>query len=212
MTGGSNALEGRVHCVDFFASLLGGLVEAQTPEDIAVDGSYSDWSADSLMASNSDGARPSVDLERDHALHRLGRNRLEINAVDGADLFVYLNTSEGGSVLARDWGFAHTLPFAADHGFVLEDDTYHQHVAFDGSAWVDQSTPVELYAGWADNKATELALPWSALGSPSSSRSWCTLSGRMQETFGLRSRRKTPPATTVRRRSRTHGTPRTSPT
>ena len=34
----------------FFASLLGGMVEAQTPEDIAVDGSYSDWSADSLMA------------------------------------------------------------------------------------------------------------------------------------------------------------------
>ena len=151
----------------FFASLLGGLVEAQTPEDITVDGSYSDWSADSLMASNSDGI--DLRLTWNETMLFIGWDGTDWkSSAEGADLFVYLNTSEGGSVLARDWGFAHTLPFAADHGFVLEDDTYHQHVAFDGSAWVDQSTLVELYAGWADNKATELALPWSALGSPSS--------------------------------------------
>ena len=108
----------------FFASLLGGLVEAQTPEDIAVDGSYSDWSADSLMASNSDGV--DLRLTWNETMLFIGWDGTDWkSSAEGADLFVYLNTSEGGSVLARDWGFAHTLPFAADHGFVLELSLIH---------------------------------------------------------------------------------------
>ena len=34
---------------------------------------------------------------------------------DGADLFIYLNTTEGGTPLSKDWNLAQTLPFAADH-------------------------------------------------------------------------------------------------
>ena len=59
---------------------------------------------------------------------------------EGADLFVYLNTSTDGSVLSKDWGFSHTLPFTANYGFVLEDDTYFRLVSYDGSAWVDSAT------------------------------------------------------------------------
>ena len=39
----------------FFASLFGGFVQGQTPEDITVDGDYTDWSSDSLMATDSSG-------------------------------------------------------------------------------------------------------------------------------------------------------------
>ena len=151
----------------FFASLFGGFVQGQTPEDITVDGDYTDWSSDSLMATDSSGV--DFRLTWNETMLFLGWDGTDWKSTfEGADLFVYLNTSEGGSVLARDWGFAHTLPFAADHGFVLEDDTYFQHIAYDGSSWSDQGTSVDLYAGWADNKATELALPWSALGQPTS--------------------------------------------
>ena len=81
---------------------------------------------------------------------------------EGADLFVYLNTSEGGSVLARDWGFAHTLPFAADHGFVLEDDTYYQHIAYDGTSWTDQSTTCLLYTSPSPRDGLLSRMPSSA--------------------------------------------------
>ena len=147
----------------FFASLFSGLVHGQTPEDITIDGDYSDWSADSLMQSNSDDV--DFRLTWNETILFLGWDGTDWKSTsEGADLFVYLNTSAGGSVLARDWGFAHALPFAADHGFVLEDDTYYHHIMHDGSTWVDQSTSVGLFAGWAENKATEIALPWSALG------------------------------------------------
>ena len=87
---------------------------------------------------------------------------------EGADLFIYINNSEGGSVLSKDWNFAHTLPFAADHGFVMENDSYFRHIEYDGSTWVEQSTSVQVYAGWENNKVTEIALPWNSLGSPTS--------------------------------------------
>ena len=87
---------------------------------------------------------------------------------EGADLFVYFNTSSDGSVLSKDWGFSHTLPFAADYGFVLEDDTYFRLISYDGSSWVESSHVVDLYAGWEGNMVTEFALPWTELGSPTS--------------------------------------------
>ena len=195
----------------FLASLFAGFVQGQTPEDITVDGDYSDWSADALMATDGNGIDFRLTWNSTHLF--VGWDGTDWKSTDeGADLFVYLNTSEGGSVLARDWGFAHTLPFAADHGFVLEDDTYFQHVAYDGSAWTDQPTEVELYAGWSGNQATELSLPWTALGHPQGSTSWCTPSGRMAGTFGPLSPCKTLRATTERKLSRTPGTLKTSAT
>lgn len=151
----------------FLASLLGGLVQAQTPDAVIVDGDFVDWPADTLMQTDSNGVDFRLTWNESHLF--LGWEGTDWKAdFEGADLFVYLNTTQGGSVLARDWGFAHTLPFAADHGFVLEDDTYNQHISHDGSSWVDRSTEVDLYAGWADNKVTELALPWAALDAPTS--------------------------------------------
>ena len=39
----------------FFSSLFAGFVQGETPDDIVIDGDYTDWSADSFMGSDSNG-------------------------------------------------------------------------------------------------------------------------------------------------------------
>ena len=41
-------------------------------------------------------------------------------------------------------------------------------VSYDGSAWVDSAYVVDLFAGWEGNMATEIAIPWTEIGSPTS--------------------------------------------
>ena len=144
---------------------MGGLVASTTPTTITIDGDMSDWNAESLMASSNVDVR----LTWDSSNLYIGWDGTDWqSSFEGADLFVYFNTSDQGSVLSRDWGFSHTLPFAADYGFVLEDDSYFRLLSYDGSAWVETTHAVDLYSGWSDNKVTEFALPWSELGSPTS--------------------------------------------
>ncbi|MDP6845315.1 MAG: hypothetical protein QF722_07200, partial [Candidatus Thalassarchaeaceae archaeon] len=85
---------------------------------------------------------------------------------EGADMFVYLNTSEGGSPISKDWNLAQTLPFAADHAFVLEDSTYSSLQSHDGTGWVDNSVSPESWIGHAGNPNTEIGIPWGAIGDP----------------------------------------------
>ena len=142
-------------------------VSANTPETITIDGSMDDWSNESTMATDSNNVTFSMTWDSQNLyLAWNGTDWKDSN--EGADLFVYINTSQGGSVLSKDWNFAHTLPFAADHGFVMENDSYFRHIEYDGSTWLEQTTNVDVYAGWANNKVTEISLPWSALGSPNS--------------------------------------------
>ena len=84
----------------------------------------------------------------------------------GADLFVYLNTSDGGSPLSRDWNLAQTLPFSADYAFLLEDNSYSSLQTFDGTGWVENSVAPSSWIGWSENQNTEIAIPWSGIGSP----------------------------------------------
>jgi len=149
----------------FLTSTMGGFATSQTPSTIAVDGDVSDWSADELMSSSN------IDLHMtwDASNLYIGWDGTDWKSTsEGADLFIYLNTSTEGSVLSKDWGFSHTLPFAADYGFVLEDDTYFRLVSYDGSAWVDSAYVVDIFAGWEGNMLTEIALPWAEIGSPTS--------------------------------------------
>ena len=154
----------------FFASLLGGLVEAQTPEDIAVDGSYSDWSADSLMASNSDGI--DLRLTWNETMLFIGWDGTDWkSSADGADLFDYLNTSVV-SVLARDWGLhtpfrslpttgsfwkttptTNTSPSTAAHGLTSPPvnstqggPTTGQRNCCRGAPWLPSSFEIMVYA------------------------------------------------------------------
>ena len=149
----------------FVTSTLGVFSVGLTPSTISVDGDLSEWDSDSQMSSSN------IDLHLtwDATNLYMGWNGTDWKATsEGADLFVYFNTTSAGSVLSKDWGFSHTLPFAADYGFVLEDDSYFRLIAYDGTSWVESSTVVDLYAGWNGNKVTEFSLPWSELGSPTS--------------------------------------------
>ena len=149
----------------FLTSTMGGLATSQTPSTITVDGDLSEWSADEMMSSTN------IDLHMtwDASNLYIGWDGTDWKSTtEGADLFVYFNTSTEGSVLSKDWGFSHTLPFAANYGFVLEDDTYFRLVSYDGSAWVDNAYVVDLFAGWEGNMVTEIAIPWAEIGSPTS--------------------------------------------
>ena len=144
-----------------------GFISATTPETITVDGDVSEWSADTEMATDSNGVSLHVTWDADN-FYVAWTGTDWASTTDGADLFVYFNTSEGGSVLSKDWNFAHTLPFAADYGFALEDSSYNQYFSYDDSSWNDQGTLTnsDIYVGWADNPTTEMAIPWTAIGSP----------------------------------------------
>ena len=150
----------------FFQAFL-GITSASTPQTIDIDGDISDWSQDTLLQTNSNGVDFSVTWDNEN-LYFLWEGTDWASEVEGADLFLYFNTSLGGSVLSKDWGFAHTLPFAADYGFVLEDSSYNRMITFDGTSWQDQATVIEAYTGWADNKVTEISIPWSSIGNPTS--------------------------------------------
>ena len=144
---------------------MGGFVAGLTPSTITVDGDLSDWDSDSQMASGN------IDLHLTWDANNLyfGWDGTDWkDAFEGADLFVYFNTSSDGSVLSKDWGFSHTLPFAANYGFVLEDDSYFRLISYDGSAWTDSAHVVDLYSGWSGNKVTEFAIPWAEIGTPTS--------------------------------------------
>ena len=144
-----------------------GFVSGVTPETISVDGEISEWSEDTALATDSNSVSLHTTWDEDNLyLAWTGTDWASID--NGADLFVYFNTSVGGSVLSKDWNFAHTLPFAADYGFALEDSNYNQYFGYDGTTWVDQGQldNSQIYVGWADNPVTEMAIPWSAIGSP----------------------------------------------
>ena len=146
-----------------------GFVSALTPETITIDGDVAEWSLDSEMASDDNAVTYYSTWDNDNFyLAWTGTDWADSSS--GADFFIYFNTSEGGSVLSKDWDFADTLAFSADYGFALEDSTYNQKFAFDGTSWQDQGALSEqdIYVGWADNTVTELAIPWSAIGSPTS--------------------------------------------
>ena len=113
---------------------------------------------------------------------------------EGADLFVYLNTSEG-SVLARDWVLLTRSPLppttAGPRG------RHHPHVAHDGSAWTDQSPRWNLRRMvWQSGH--RVVAPSTALGQPTGFDIVVTPSGRMAGTFGPLSPCKTLRATTER--------------
>ena len=158
----------------FTCPCLLGIVTASTPEDIVIDGNLNDWSADSMMGTDSNGVTLHLTWNQTHL--SFGWDGTDLSSTEGAVIFVYLNTSEGGSSLSSDWGFSHVLPFAADHAFVLEDSSYHAILAHQSSGWTvthEENTatdvhtfPGDRYIGWADNMVTEVSVPWSVLGDP----------------------------------------------
>lgn len=152
----------------FLLTPLLGLVVAMTPDDVNIDGSVAEWDADTLMATDANSVSFRLTWNDTH-LAFAWEGTDWASASEGADLFIYLNTSEGGSPLSKQWSLSHVLPFSADHAFVLEDSSYSSLQSYNGSGWADgEQSGISTFVGWADNKVTEISIPWSNLGSPTS--------------------------------------------
>ena len=82
----------------FVCPCLLGIVTAATPEDIVIDGDLNDWSADSMIGTDSNGVTLHLTWNQTHL--SLGWDGTDLSSTEGADIFVYLNTSEGGSSLS----------------------------------------------------------------------------------------------------------------
>ena len=154
-------------CTIFLCSLFTPLSTAITPTDIAIDGSLDEWPSDTLMQTDTNQVNLHLNWNSTHVFFAWEGTDWK-STTEGADLFIYLNTSSEGSVLSKSWGFAHTLPFEANHGFVLEDETYFRHISYNGISWIEENTVIEIYTGWESNQITEISIPWAALGNPNS--------------------------------------------
>ena len=142
----------------FLAPVWLGIVTATTPDEITLDGDMGDWDNDTLQSTDSNSVTFRMTWNETHLF--VGWSGTDwASESEGADLFVYLNTSEGGSPLSKDWNLAQTLPFAADHAFVLEDNSYSSLQTYDGSGWVDSTSTASSWIGWSGNPNTEIAIP-----------------------------------------------------
>ena len=78
-----------------------GVVTAVTPDEITLDGDMGDWDGDTLQSTDSNSVTFRMTWNETHLF--LGWSGTDwASESDGADLFVYLNTSEGGSPLSKD--------------------------------------------------------------------------------------------------------------
>jgi len=144
-------------------SLLG--VVAETPDTISLDGVMSDWPQDSLQTTDSNAVTFRMTWDESHLF--IGWSGTDWSSEsEGADFFIYLNSSEGGTPLSKDWNLAQTLPFAADHAFVLEDSMYSSLQMYNGSAWVENPQSAATWIGHSENQNTEVGIPWEAIGNP----------------------------------------------
>ena len=144
-------------------SLLG--VVAETPDTISLDGDMSDWPQDSLQTTDSNAVTFRMTWDESHLF--IGWSGTDWSSEsEGADFFIYLNSSEGGTPLSKDWNLAQTLPFAADHAFVLEDSMYSSLQMYNGSGWVENPQSAATWIGHSENQNTEVGIPWDAIGNP----------------------------------------------
>jgi alpha-amylase/alpha-mannosidase (GH57 family) len=149
----------------FLASTWLGVAAGLTPDEISLDGDMSDWPSDSLESTDSNSVTFRMTWNTTHLF--IGWSGTDWSSVDeGADLFVYLNTSDGGSPLSKEWSLSQTLPFAADYAFVLEGSSYSALQTYDGTGWVEATESASSWIGWSGNQNTEIAIPWSGIGSP----------------------------------------------
>ena len=125
----------------------------------------SDWPQDSLQTTDSNAVTFRMTWDESHLF--IGWSGTDwASESEGADLFIYLNSSEGGTPLSKDWNLAQTLPFAADHAFVLEDSTYSSLQMYNGGAWVENPQSAATWIGHSENQNTEVGIPWDAIGNP----------------------------------------------
>ena len=133
--------------------------------DKDIDGSLDDWDATTLMATDSNEVSFFMDWNASHL--SFAWNNTDWSTTSGADLFIYLNTTENGAAMSKDWGFAHVLPFAADYAFILEDMNYFRLIQWNGTGWEDgEQGGINAYIANDGEKKSEISIPLTSLSSP----------------------------------------------
>jgi len=142
------------------------------------DGDMEEWYGNTLNPS--DDAMPGV-MSSDDAgedfLTTWDANNLylSLTGVDmgTADLQIYIDSSTGGDTNGDSWYVSHALPFAADYVFWAEDGTTgNSGLKVNGfTGWSDVSSScggLSSYIGNSLDTDSEIAIPWTCIGEPSS--------------------------------------------
>ncbi|MCX8174313.1 MAG: Ig-like domain-containing protein [Thermoplasmata archaeon] len=139
-------------------------VNATTPHTITIDGSLAEWQGDELMGVSNN---KKLFLTWDTQSLYFGWNGTDFGSE--GDLFIYLNTSAGGSFAGKDWYGVHTLPFEADYLFWVENGAQSTNYGLDrySNDWSTIGFTGQTYIGWSGNPNTEIKIPLSDIGSPS---------------------------------------------
>ncbi len=138
-------------------------VPATTPHSISCDGSIADWAADERCGARN-GTEFFVTWDATYVFFAWNGT----NLVSQGDLFIYMNTTSGGSSTTTDWSGTHTLPFLADYVYCIEHSGYYALRSYSGS-WSDMGISLPLpYCGWASNGLTEIAIERAVIGDPTS--------------------------------------------
>lgn len=135
----------------------------ETYHTITINGNLSDWDASTEFMEGD--ASKNLYITWDGNAIYIGFSGV-VWDTEG-DLFVYLDTGVGGTNTSIDWSGIHTLPFAADYVFAVDNDGYVNLRTYTVGVWVaDQSWTGSKYIGWDDNPYTEISIPWVDVGSP----------------------------------------------
>ena len=152
---------------------------------MTADGDMSDWLANPLNPS--DDAMPGVmsgDGTNDLLVTWDSQNLyVAVTGEDMAsgDLFVYIDSTNGGSTTTADWYGVHNLPFGADHVLWAEDGSDAPNDGDATNTWGLKSyniatttfnensascTGMSATIGDSTDGDTEFAIPWTCIGSP----------------------------------------------
>jgi len=136
---------------------------ALTPHSITIDGNLDEWNADEYMGTVN-GAKLYITWDAQNIYFAWNGTDF---GTEG-DLFIYMNTTSGGTYTGKEWYGTHTLPFEADYLFWVENGAQSTNYGLDRytNAWNTIAYTGSNYIGWAGNKNTEIAIPRSDLGNP----------------------------------------------
>ena len=134
--------------------------------DGLVDAAHGEWDADEYLGSDARSRRGAqsfyVTWDADDLYLAWQGARWD---ADG-DLFFYFGTA-ASTTATMNYNGTHTLPFAADYAFYVEDESTYGLKHWSGTAWEDAASP-GLEIAFDPTAGTEVVIPRSVLGSPSS--------------------------------------------
>jgi len=157
----------KIFVVLFLLILLMNLPNAKaertTYHNIVCDGDLSEWTQDEYLGED---AYKQAYFTWNSSSIFLGWNGTAWNGE--GDLFVYINTTAGGSANTYPWNSqsSHSLPFNADY-FLAVEEGFSVHLYKYTTQWTEITYSGKNYIGWTENRVTEVEIPLSDIGNPS---------------------------------------------